>query len=383
MFRKIALCGALISGMATGCASTAANNDFALLAGSDIPRELQKVSHPVYRVAPPDILQIEAVHNIRPAGDRLRAGDVLNVQLGNPAPLETAIPGATPQELELRTNFDAGAKFLNGQFAVQADGTLRLGPVYGKVHVAGKTVDEAENAIREHLKRYAVGKDGKRGGIRDPKVSVSLPDVTGKQVITGQHLIRPDGTVSLGVYGSVHVAGMTLAEVKTAIEGHLTQFIHEPEVSTDVLAYNSKVYYVITDGGGFGETVVRLPCTGNETVLDAIANIQGLSQVSSRKIWVARPAPAGAQTAQVLDVNWREITKEGITTTNYQLLPGDRIYIAADHMIAFDNFLSKMISPFERIAGFILLGHGTVRSLQFGHLQNGGNAGAGGGGFGF
>lgn len=358
---------------ATGCATTAINNDAAMLAASDIPRELQKVSHPIYRVAQPDILQIEAVHNIRPPGDRLRAGDVLRVQLGNPAPLEPTVPGATPFEQQLLTSHDAQAKFLDGQFGVQADGTLRLGPVYGKVQVGGMTVKQAEAAIREHLTRYTVGKDGKPTGINNPKVSVSLPDVTGKQVITGQHLVRPDGTIALGVYGSVHVAGMTLAEVKIATEKHLAQYIHQPEVSADVLAYNSKTYYVITDGGGFGETVIRLPCTGNETVLDAIANIQGLSQVSSRKIWVARPSLPGAQSAQVLDVNWREITREGITTTNYQLLPGDRIYIAADHMIAFDNFLSKLISPFERIAGFILLGHGTVRTLQFGHIRNGGN----------
>ena len=53
-------------------------------------------------------------------------------------------------------------------------------------------------------------------------------------------------------------------------------------MSVDVLAYNSKVYYVIMDGGGYGQQIVRLPCTGNETVLDAIAQVNGLPQVASK-----------------------------------------------------------------------------------------------------
>ena len=58
----------------------------------------------------------------------------------------------------------------------------------------------------------------------------------------------------------------------------------------DVVAYNSKVYYIITQGAGLGDSVRRLPVTGNETVLDAISQIGGLSQVSSKNIWIARPS---------------------------------------------------------------------------------------------
>jgi hypothetical protein len=68
----------------------------------------------------------------------------------------------------------------------------------------------------------------------------------------------------------------------------------------------------------------------------------------------------------------------GSTLTNYQVLPGDRIYISSDHMIAFSNFMDKFTAPFERMFGFTLLGHSTVRALQFGHL----GTGFGGQGFG-
>jgi protein involved in polysaccharide export with SLBB domain len=257
---------------------------------------------------------------------------------------------------------------------------VHLGPVYGSVKVEGLTVDEAEKAVETHLKGYSRDENGQPVGLKNPQVSVELPDVAGRQQISGEHLVRPDGTVSLGVFGGVYVAGMTLAEVKQAIEVHLSEHIHDPEVSVDVLAYNSKTYYVITDGGGFGEQVVRLPCTGNETVLDAISQIDGLSEVSSKTIWLARPAPSGVGCAQIMDVHWRDIAAEGITTTNYQILPGDRIYIKADKLITTDNFISKVIAPAERIMGFILLGSGVQSTLRFIHINNRGG-GFGGGGF--
>ncbi|HEX6984831.1 MAG TPA: hypothetical protein VF170_05615, partial [Planctomycetaceae bacterium] len=137
---------------------------------------------------------------------------------------------------------------------------------------------------------------------------------------------------------------------------------------------------VITDGGGYGEHIVRLPVTGNETVLDAISQIQGLSQVSSKRIWVARPAPAGTDCAQVLDVHWKEITQEGITTTNYQLFPGDRIYIQADEFITLGNVLEKVLAPVERVFGFTILTNATVRTLEG---QGSSGTGGGFGGFGF
>ena len=371
--------GCLIAS-AGGCASTAVTNSVAHLAVTPVPRELEKVSLPVYRVEPPDILLIESVNNIRPEGSTLRPGDTLEVLLGNPEPLSPVDPQANPIEAQYETELEVRFKHVSGPYLIQPDGTVNLGPIYGAVTVAGLTPKQAEEAIAQHLTGYTQDEAGNPVGLKEPLVSVTLPDIGGLQQVTGEHLVRPDGTISLGVYGAVYVAGMTLDEVKYAVESHLSAYLQSPEVSVDVLAYNSKVVYVVTDGGGYGERVVRLPVTGNETVLDAISQIQGLSDVSSKKIWVARPAPSGAACAQVLDVHWEEITREGITTTNYQLLPGDRIFIEADHLIATDNFLAKLFAPVERVFGVSLLGLGLAQNIEF-YEQQGQRGGSGGGGF--
>lgn len=363
----------------TGCAGPNVRQDAARIAASPLPRELEKVSHPVYRVEPPDILLIEAVNSVRPPGAPLRPGDVLQISLGNPEPLSPIDPQANSVEAQYQAEMEARFKLVNGPYLIQPDGSVNLGPIYGMVVVAGLTVPQAQEAVTEHLTRYTVDEHGNPVGLKDPLVSVELPNIAGLQQVAGEHLVRPDGTISLGIYGGVYVAGMTLAEVKCAVETHLASYLQNPEVSVDVAAYNSKVVYVITDGGGYGEQVARLPVTGNETVLDAISQIEGLSDVSSKRIWVSRPAPSGAQCAQVLDVHWDEITREGMTATNYQLLPGDRIYIAADRLIATDNFLAKALAPLERLMGATLLGTSTAQRIKFFNRFGGSGSGSGSG----
>jgi hypothetical protein len=131
-----------------------------------------------------------------------------------------------------------------------------------------------------------------------------------------------------------------------------------------VFSYNSKVYYVITEGAGNGDNVVRLPVTGNETVLDAIAQINGLSRVSSKEIWIARPAPSGVGCDQVLPVDIEAVMKGGSTATNYQILPGDRVFIGQDPWIAFSGVIDKVVQPFERIFGFGLIGSQTIQTFN-------------------
>jgi len=190
-----------------------------------------------------------------------------------------------------------------------------------------------------------------------------IPD----QPIRGQHLVRPDGTVSLGIYGSAYVAGMTLEQARESIGRTLATRIRDFDLrnlNVDILAYNSKFYYVITDGAGYGEQVIRMPITGSETVLDGISQIYGLPAVASKKrIWVARRSGDGT-TDQVLPVDWCGISQRGSEATNYQIMPGDRIYVDAKKWVRFDTGLARFLSPVERVLGITLLGSETVNSIS-------------------
>jgi polysaccharide export outer membrane protein len=112
-----------------------------------------------------------------------------------------------------------------------------------------------------------------------------------------------------------------------------------------------------------GDNVRRIPITGNETVLDAVASIGGRSQLSSKKMWIARPSPSDPENGAILAVDYDAIMRRGATATNYQIMPGDRIFIAEDSLVALNNEIGKMTAPAERILGIISLGTSTVEGF--------------------
>lgn len=358
MARRLPLARQLAIAMGTlacvamlGCHTIPTREEADAIRRSAIPRELSKVTLPEYIIEPPDILLIEARKIVPKPPYRLEPLDAVYIQATG------VLPDAP----------------IDGVYAIDEQGFVDLGAQYGRIQIAGKTVEEARAAIQEFLSQT----------FAQPQVMVSLAQMAAMQQIAGEHLVRPDGTVNLGIYGSVRVAGLTLDQARIIIENHLKQYLEDPQITVDVLSYNSKWAYIIFDGAGLGEQVIRIPVTGNETVLDAIALVGGLPPTATKhsEIWVARPAPPDGTGDQILPVDWVAITQGGSPMTNYQILPGDRIYVKADFWNAADGLIARVTAPVERLFGFSLFGHATVRSFQFGHRRGGG--GFGGGFFGF
>jgi hypothetical protein len=86
-------------------------------------------------------------------------------------------------------------------------------------------------------------------------------------------------------------------------------------------------YYVV-----LGEVPApgRRPVTGNETVLDAINESGGLlAGASIDHVRLIRPSSPRTGRPRVLPVHLKKIL-QGDVSTNYQLLPGDRLYVNRD-----------------------------------------------------
>src|SRR3954452_13943024 len=56
-------------------------------------------------------------------------------------------------------------------------------------------------------------------------LSVEVSGVPKPAALNGEHLVRPDGTVSLGTYGTVTVTGLSPRQAQAAIKKHLRRFI--------------------------------------------------------------------------------------------------------------------------------------------------------------
>ena len=121
-------------------------------------------------------------------------------------------------------------------------------------------------------------------------LKAKLPRKPGDWFANGEYLVGPDGTINLRQFGALRVAGKTLAEIRTELNKHLSQFFFEcpgrlgrgPSIQQQgVLRITERA-----DGGG---SIRRVPMTGNNTVLDALSEVNGLSPASIAKIWIARP----------------------------------------------------------------------------------------------
>ena len=94
-------------------------------------------------------------------------------------------------------------------------------------------------------------------------------------------------------------------------------------ITVRLVTRQSKVYYVLGDVNAPG----AFPLAGRETVLDAILAAGGLTDRASRaNIILSRPTPPD-NCRVVLPICYLEIVQLGDTSTNYQIAPGDRIYV--------------------------------------------------------
>jgi polysaccharide biosynthesis/export protein len=373
-FSLLAMC---VLAMATGCHAI----DFytpslqeAVPPELEPPRELSMVSLPTYRIEPPDAILISTTGLVPRTSYRIDSSDELRI----------TVLGTLPKQP------------IHGVYNVESDGTMNLGMPYGAVRVAGMTIEEAEEQITRTL----------RFVLRSPLVSLVLTRSTASEQLTARYVLTPDGTVNLGRYGTVYVTGKTVTEAAKAVETQLAQYFDSPQVGVTVIEYNSKHYYVIGSRDWlkyrdiltrrvYGQWITyengremsrtqwelmassqwmaegerrpaRYVITGNETVLDAISQLSSEDQrrMSSKIIWIARPAATGSGEEKTLRVDWTAITRDGKTDTNYQILPGDRVFVVDDSLVAMDSAIGMFTSPAARLLSITSVGTAAVKSSE-------------------
>ncbi len=172
--------------------------------------------------------------------------------------------------------------------------------------------------------------------------------------------------------------GLSLVQAKQAIERHLSEFPGKPRNLRRCLCVQQQSLLRHYRGAGLGDSIQRFPITGNETVLDAIANISGLQGLPRNNGFGLRdPLPA-----------WKGFKScRSIGTRSFPARHGDELSVDAgrscnrrrDRLVACDTKLAKIFAPAQRVLGFTLLGAGTASRLSGNVLQNGRNLGGGGG----
>ena len=148
--------------------------------------------------------------------------------------------------------------------------------------------------------------------------------------LPGDQVVLPDGTIQLGQFGHLGVAGKTLETIESEVNAVLKAKVPDAgAVIVRLVTRDSKVFYVLGEVNSPG----AFPLRGRETVLDAIAGSAGglNTNASRRKIILSRPTSPGSCRI-VLPVKYNAIVQLGDTTTNYQIRAGDRVFVPTRSM---------------------------------------------------
>jgi protein involved in polysaccharide export with SLBB domain len=353
--------------------------------GSSTWTPVQRVGGSIATMGEPELMPVASIGSPVPtsmlASTQAPAGEPLLTIPGSPALAGTASDAPDTKEKSGGTLPMPKVSGVNKKMAA-ATGYPDLGPA-----LITQPMDAPREFSMRALSTYIV----------EPPdillVELYLPALR-RTTIRAEQLVRPDGTIGFSSFPPVFVAGLTLEQIKGRLAATIMAQIKNIQgtddfkqkkdialedilggLKVDVLRYNSKFYYVISDGGGYGAQVTKIPLTGNERVLDAVAAIQGLPAVSSpKKIWVARATPSDHSNPQILPVDWCGIAMRGSAATNFQMFPGDRLFIQSDCRIRADSFLGKTLAPVERLLGVTLLGSSVVNSIKNGSSNNGGGS---------
>jgi polysaccharide export outer membrane protein len=153
-------------------------------------------------------------------------------------------------------------------------------------------------------------------------VQYSRPELTDPVRISGACLVRPDGTIGLGILGRVFVSGKTIDQAREAIACHLKARLDgfdSAKLTVEVKESNSKFCYIVVKDARAAEQVYRFPIRPDKTVLDAIAAVHEIRPIllglGKKRIRLQRKTDNG-EGKVILGVNWAAISRDGESSTN-------------------------------------------------------------------
>ena len=172
---------------------------------------------------------------------------------------------------------------------------------------------------------------------------VILVDVRNQPEFSGTYQVGFDGRIQYSYIGDIPIAGLTKYEVQQVLEKLLEKYIRIPVVGVQILAYNSKVIYVIGEVGHPGKFVMR----GDAIKLREALLAAGLPTryAALKRVHVIQPALAQPR---VRVINVKKILYKGKLKDDVDLFPGEIVVVPSTVLSSVNLFLGDLLSPVTR-----------------------------------
>lgn len=130
-------------------------------------------------------------------------------------------------------------------------------------------------------------------------------------------VVRKDGQLHLPIVGPFQAAGLTLEEIEDALRQHVANYIRDPQLTVDVLRYESQKFHVLGEVNKPG----TFPVDGDTTLLEAIGLAGGAkSEANLESAYVIR-------NQTLLPISLGDLLLRGDTRRNVFMRSGDLVYV--------------------------------------------------------
>jgi len=160
---------------------------------------------------------------------------------------------------------------------------------------------------------------------------------------SGQYPINSEGKIEYKFVGDIVVNGLTKFQLKERLTEILSEYIIEPEIDVTIVAYLSKVFYVVGEVARPGKFYMRgNTVTVREALVQAGLPVQTAAMRNTRLI---TPNETGKR--NYVNIDAMKLLYEGDLSENLEMKPGDVLYVPATVMAK----LIRVISPVTNLTG--------------------------------
>ncbi len=229
-------------------------------------------------------------------------------------------------------SFDATIR-LPGDQTVKPDGRISLGE-FGPFFAAGKSVEQLQLEIQSLIDSSISSRLETEFALQQQRTEQQDSD---ELVLDGPTDDEQDKDVLQDQQARDRAQAR---QARRAFDDDRETQLRQNRISVRLTNWDSKKIYVLGEVNSPGSFVYQ----GNETVLDAIIEAGGIgTKANHHAIIVSRPSNCG-DCKTVMKVCYDQIVQLGDASTNYQLLPGDRVYVPS---LSFMEDLRQTLRPFR------------------------------------
>jgi len=168
--------------------------------------------------------------------------------------------------------------------------------------------------------------------------------------LTTQVTVRPDCKIAFPLIEEVSACNVTPQSLKKELASKLKRVIQDPEVTVNILNFQSKKIFVIGEVGRPG----LYPFDGNEGVFEAITKAGGYNRETAALRSVMLIRRGYSDKPKVLKANILNLIKKADASQNFKLETGDIVYVPKTFISDVNQFINQFFTQTDPVLKYYL-----------------------------